>query len=247
MSKTLVIGDLHGRPYWMNIISKEKPNRVIFIGDYFDSYNDYTVVEQIHNFKEIIEYKESGDADVIMLIGNHDYHYMRGVTEYYSGYQAGARPAIEQLLDDNKHHLDIIYQFNYFLFSHAGVSYDWLVKHGWDEKSNVTDYVKDTWLYKPNSFMFDGYDPYGDSKISSPIWIRPKSLQKSNKDIELKNKYIQIVGHTQQKQIDINGKATNGRYYYIDTLGTSGEYLIIEDGVISFNTYKKPHNIAIFS
>jgi hypothetical protein len=246
MSKTLVIGDLHGRPYWKQIIAKEKPNRVIFIGDYFDSF-DYTTVEQIHNFKEIIEYKESGDADVIILIGNHDYHYMRGVTEYYSGYQTGTRPAIEQLLDDNKHHLDIIYQFNYFLFSHAGVSYDWLIKHGWDGTSNVVDYVKDVWLYKPNSFMFDGYDPYGDSKISSPIWIRPNSLQKSNKDTELKTKYIQIVGHTQQKQIDIKNKATNGRYYYIDTLSTSGEYMIIEDGVISFNTYKKIYNIAVFS
>jgi hypothetical protein len=63
----------------------------------------------------------------------------------------------------------------------------------------------------------------------------------------LKTKYIQIVGHTQQKQIDIKNKATNGRYYYIDTLSTSGEYMIIEDGVISFNTYKKIYNIAVFS
>lgn len=245
MSKTIVIGDIHGRPYWKQIIVKEKPNRVIFIGDYFDSF-DYTAEEEINNFNDIIEFKTSGQSDVIMLIGNHDFHYIDD-HERYSGFRAGAASSINRVLVDNKHHLDMMYQFNYFLFSHAGVSYDWLIKHGWNGTDNITDWVKDMWLYKPNAFRFDGYDPYGDSKISSPIWIRPNSLQKSNKDTELKTKYIQIVGHTQQKQIDIKNKSTNGRYYYIDTLGTSGEYMIIEDGVISFNTYKKIYNLSIFS
>lgn len=45
-----------------------------------------------------------------------------------------------------------------------------------------------------------------------------------------KSGIVQIVGHTNQNQIDIKGKATGGKYYFIDTLGTSGEYLIIEDG-----------------
>ena len=53
---------------------------------------------------------------------------------------------------------------------------------------------------------------------------------------EIKHRIIQVVGHTQQNQIDIKGKATGGRYYFIDTLGTSGEYLIWEDG--NFNIEK---------
>ena len=40
--------------------------------------------------------------------------------------------------------------------------------------------------------------------------------------------YVQIVGHTQQEKIDIGGKSTGGRYFYIDTL-PSGEYLIEEN------------------
>ena len=59
--------------------------------------------------------------------------------------------------------------------------------------------------------------------------IRPRSLQRSNKNTDLKKNYIQIVGHTKQDNIDIKGKTTGGRYYYIDTL-PSGEYLIDEDG-----------------
>jgi len=208
--KTVILGDTHSRPIWKQIVVDEQPDRVIFIGDYFDAYDDYTAVEQMHNFKEIIEYKESGKAEVIILIGNHDYHYMRGITEHYSGYQAGARPAIEQLLYENRQHMQMAYGMNGFIFTHAGVSYDWLQVHGYDNESNLIDWINDMWKYKPNIFGFAGRDPYGDSTISSPIWIRPHSLQKANRDT-LRDQFIQVVGHTTQGKIDTEGKSTGGR------------------------------------
>ena len=237
MNKTVILGDTHGRDCWKQIVASESPDRVIFIGDYFDSF-DNTAVEQMHNFQEIIDWKQSGQSEVIMLIGNHDYHYMRGVTQYYSGYQSGARPAIEQLLYENKNHMQMAYGMNGFLFSHAGVSYDWLQEHGYDNESNLIDWINDMWKYKPNVFGFAGRDPYGDSTISSPIWIRPYSLQKANRDT-LRDQFIQIVGHTQQNKIDTEGKSTGGRYYYIDTLGTSGQYMVINDDKLTFPTYKR--------
>jgi hypothetical protein len=54
----------------------------------------------------------------------------------------------------------------------------------------------------------------------------------------LKKVCRQVVGHTQQHQIDTKGGSTGGRYYFIDTLDTSGEYMIITDGVVSFNTWR---------
>jgi predicted MPP superfamily phosphohydrolase len=234
--KTVILGDIHGRDCWKQIVANEAPDRVVFIGDYFDSYDDYTAAEQMHNFQEIIDWKKSGQCGVTMLIGNHDYHYMSGVTERYSGYQYGPSFAIQRLLDDNKEHLQMCYQMGIFVFSHAGISADWLKNNGWNGEY-VSEFINDMWKYKPNTFKFTGRDPYGDSVESSPIWIRPKSLQNSNYDI-LRSHYIQVVGHTQQNQIDRKGKSTGGRYYYIDTLGTSGEYMIIEDGEIKFNTYK---------
>lgn len=234
--KTLVLGDLHGRPYWKQIVANENPDRVIFIGDYFDTFDGYTAAEQMYNFMGIIDYKNSNQSEVIILIGNHDYHYIKGISEYYSGYQHGARPAIEQLLDDNKQNMQMCYQMGDYLFSHAGISKDWLINNKWSGE-NISDYVNDLWKYKPGVFKFAGRDPYGDSIESSPIWIRPHSLQKANRDT-LRDQFIQVVGHTQQKHIDIKGKSTGGRYYYIDTLGTSGEYLIISDGVISLGLHK---------
>jgi UDP-2,3-diacylglucosamine pyrophosphatase LpxH len=242
MNKTVILGDTHGRDCWKQIVASESPDRVIFIGDYFDSF-DNTAVEQMHNFQEIIDWKQSGQSEVIMLIGNHDYHYMRGVTQYYSGYQSGARPAIEQLLYENRQHMQMAYGMGGFIFTHAGVSSDWLKIHGYDNESNLIDWINDMWKYKPNVFGFAGRDPYGDSKISSPIWIRPYSLQAANRDT-LRDQFIQVVGHTTQGKIDTEGKSTGGRYYYIDTLGTSGQYMILEqistdNGEIKFNTYKR--------
>ena len=39
MKKTIIIGDIHGRDIWKNIVAQEQADRVIFIGDYFDSFN----------------------------------------------------------------------------------------------------------------------------------------------------------------------------------------------------------------
>jgi len=238
--KTLVLGDTHGRPYWKEIVANENPDRVIFIGDYFDSYDDYTAAEQMHNFKEIIEYKESGKSDVIVLVGNHDFHYVDG-SEHYSGYQFGAASGINILLSDNMKHLQMAYEMDGYLFTHAGVSHDWYtywMKMLQLEGGSVVDNINEMWKTSSRPFRFTGFNPYGDSKESSPIWIRPKSLQKANRDT-FRDQFIQVVGHTQQNKIDIEGKSTGGRYYYIDTLGTSGEYMIIDNGDIKFDTYKK--------
>ena len=110
MGRTIFLGDTHGRSLWKDIVAKETPDRVVFIGDYFDSF-DIGSAEQQFNFKEIIEFKESNQCEVIMLIGNHDYHYYPG-GETYSGYQHGAAPAIRQLLEENKHHLQMCYQLD---------------------------------------------------------------------------------------------------------------------------------------
>ena len=154
--KTLVLGDIHGRFIWKQIIEQEQPDRVIFIGDYFDSY-DLSAAEQIHNFKEIIEYKESGKAEVILLIGNHDYHYMSGIDEHYSGYQHKSAPAINQLIEENKHHLQMVYQMDKYLFSHAGVSSEFMNNvfglEDW-QTENIATLLNEQFKYKPLTFAF---------------------------------------------------------------------------------------------
>ena len=244
--KTVVFGDTHGRSNWKLAVHKENPNRVIFIGDYFDSF-EITGLEQIHNFKEIIQYKEKNpQVEVVMLIGNHDHHYFPeiGYTGT-SGYQSGIAPSITQVIDENRQHLQMAYGFGDYLFTHAGVSPVFMDQvfgsDDWSKESVVVD-LNELFKYKPKAFLFNGFESSGDSPTQTPIWIRPRSLMSSNKKHKkgLKKDYIQIVGHTQMRKLDLieSDKFTGGRYYFIDTMDTTGEYFIIEDGKLSTNSVK---------
>ena len=246
MKKTLVLGDTHGRSNWKLAIHQEQPDRVIFIGDYFDSF-EFSGVEQIDNFKQIIQYKENNpQVEVVLLIGNHDHHYFPeiGYTGT-SGYQSGIAPSITQAIDENRHHLQMAYGFDKYLLTHAGVSPVFMDQvfgeNDWSVESVVVD-LNELFRYKPKAFEFNGFDAYGDNTTQTPIWIRPRSLMSANKKHKksLRKEYIQIVGHTGMKRIDIDGsdKFTGGRYYFIDTMEISGEYLVIQDNSLSVNSVK---------
>lgn len=235
--KTVFIGDIHGRSDWKLIVHLEQPDRVVFVGDYFDSFN-ISGAEQIHNFKEIIEYKKSGKSEVTMLIGNHDYHYFPWIGyQHTSGYQSGIAMQIGQLLEENQHHLQMCYEMNNILCSHAGIGHDWLVYQNGHSSGSIAEFVNDLWKYKPKVFAFYGVDSYGDNTTQTPIWIRRRSLMAGNKDTFLKKDYIQIVGHTGVDQIDIKGKSTGGRYYFIDALD-AGEYLVHMDDTFTLGKTK---------
>ena len=243
--KTVVLGDTHGRSVWKLITHLENPDRVIFIGDYFDSF-DIKGVDQLNNFQDIIAFKESGQCEVIMLIGNHDHHYFPEIGNTgTSGYQHLFAPSIQYVIGENRKHLQMAYQMDKFLFTHAGVSPVFMDQvfgqGGWD-KDNVVELLNEKMTYQPKTFEFNGLESSGDNQCQTPIWIRPRSLMSANKKHEkgLKKDYVQIVGHTQMKELDLIGsdKFTGGRYYFIDTLDTSGEYLIIEDNKLRTNTWK---------
>ena len=244
--KTIVLGDTHGRSFWKLAVHQENPDKVIFIGDYFDSF-EISGVEQINNFKEIVEYKKTNaQVEVIMLIGNHDHHYFPEVGySGTSGYQSGVGHAITQVIEENRHYLQMAYGFDEYLFTHAGVSPVFMDQafgpDDWSKETVVSD-LNELFKYKPKRFEFSGLDAHGDNTTQTPIWIRPRSLMQANKKHEkgLKTDYIQIVGHTRMRELDIIGsdKSTGGRYYFIDTMETSGDYLIIEDGRLRTNSVK---------
>lgn len=236
--KTIVIGDLHGHTIWKDIVAKEKDfDELILLGDYFDSFS-IPLEQQINNFLDILEYQKTSGKKVIILIGNHDYHYFPeiqgGSTE---GFQRLGKFQIAPIIDANRSILKICHRKNNFLFTHAGISTRFMndtFRTGWNI-DEIDKTLNELFFHKPQAFAFNGYNQYGDDICQTPIWIRPRSLAISNRDSELVKNYIQVVGHTKVEKVDIQGKSTNGRYYFMDCLGTSGEYMVITDGVISFN------------
>src|SRR6478752_7955578 len=85
--------------------------------------------------------------------------------------------------------------------------------------------INEIFKYTPKHFLFDGYEETGDDVTQSPIWIRPRSLAN-----DIFGNYTQVVGHTTHRSLMYH---TDCNIYFIDVLGTSKEYLIIEDGKIS--------------
>lgn len=235
--KTVFIGDIHGRDSWKLIVKKEQPDHVIFVGDYFDSF-DIPATVQMHNFMEIIEYKQSTpNVYVIMLIGNHDLHYFTG-DNGTSGFQHNMYWQIHELVEANKHHLQMAYQYKDYLCTHAGVSPQWLKRCGWDGQESIVRFINDIWKHQPRKFQFTGLDPYGDDESQTPVWIRPRSLQRACQDHRIKEEYIQIVGHTGVDWIDIKGKATGGRYYYIDALDARQYLVHDEENGLTLGTFE---------
>lgn len=181
----------------------------------------------MNNFKDIIEYKKSSGKEVVLLIGNHDYHYMHysGVRESYSGYQDGKAALIAMVLEENKEHLQMAHYQDGILFTHAGVTKTWLGSHPEiDEYPTLEAGINALFKHKPLEFGFSGWDPYGDNVTQGPLWVRPRSLM-----IDKVTGFIQVVGHTGVKEIkDI------GDIYCIDALPE--QFLQIVDGQINVIT-----------
>jgi hypothetical protein len=184
----LAVGDLHGRTSWKDI-NFQKYDNVYFLGDYFDTHENFTASQQIENFKSLAK-EACLNKSIHLCIGNHDLQYLDGVDEYerYSGFQNKSYWPINKALTDNINLLKFVYMYNDFLISHAGISEAWMKNNYFSKLESINDCIKNK-NYLP--FYFNGIDPYGDDIIQSCIWIRPKSLLSN----QYKN-YRQIVGHT---------------------------------------------------
>lgn len=240
--KQIVLGDTHGRTLWKEAI-KQDFDRLIFIGDYVDTHDNITGLEQLENLREIINYKETSGKEVILLIGNHDYHYFPeiGYTGT-SGYQAGMAKSFEFEFGNHRDLFQMVFvDENENLFSHAGVTETWLNDVGINipDIYSLVDVVNDLWKYKPRKFDFYPNDTSwcGDNVHQSCIWVRPNSLYRDGI-----NK-TQIVGHTTQNSINPRKSERQG-YYLIDTLGTSQEYLTITNGVVEISKIAEPPKLG---
>lgn len=124
--KINVIGDIHGRTCWKDLIIDDGVN--VFVGDYFDPYEDVSHQKLEDNFKEILKLKENR-PETILLIGNHDAHYIYG--EESSRYDFYFADIANKLLTENADKMQAAVAFGSNLITHAGVSVVWwLQKQG---------------------------------------------------------------------------------------------------------------------
>lgn len=229
--RIIVLGDTHGRDSWKEVVINEKFDKVVFVGDYFDTHDNISPSQQKENFKDIIAYKKANIEKVILLFGNHDFHYLENILDRYSGYQSGEAMNIGELLhsaiDGNL--LQMCFVWEDMIITHAGITKTWCDNNniGYKNYETIEEEINDLFKSSPNSFQFTCgryYNPYGDEVEQSPIWVRPNSLLEDRAVEGL----IQVVGHTTQKELVITDDII-----LVDTLGNANEYLIWDEFKLS--------------
>ena len=223
-----IIGDIHGRTCWKDLVREDSVN--VFVGDYFDPYEDIPHEQLLQNFADIMAFKQQ-HPETVLLYGNHDMHYLIDGEEA-SRYDHLHANEYRQALEGAKELFHgVAYAIGgHTLVTHAGVSKPWYEKefgayHG-ESPEEVADEINSLWEHNKLEFSFnvnttESFDFCGESPTHSPLWIRPWALAYHN--LFAGTPYKQIFGHTQiDKVTTIDGNLT-----CVDCLGTAAESLTI--------------------
>lgn len=226
MSKTYLIGDIHGRDFWKQIKDNNE-DLIIFVGDYLDPYTYYeqiTKEDALANFKEILEFAKSHE-NAKLLVGNHDlgYFFSSSICDCRTDYDNFVE--ICNLFRDNADLFDLAYYIKdnneNIIVSHAGVQVPWLERFDIEERNpeKIVDYLNKEF----HRVINDGYqrrDPFirmlgevsyergGWASYGSCVWSDVHewaNIEVFNVDPKLD--CYQIFGHTRlEKGYPIIGK-----------------------------------------
>lgn len=242
--KTLLVGDLHLKaeiilPMVEQKVKELGVKRVVLLGDYTDAYEQEKNVNLYMNELDyLLVWKLKMNVfgvEVINLLGNHDVSYLTITPSDYSLRSADGFLAVGQKLLKLK--LQIAFQLDDYLVSHAGYTQDFDVKD-WHFTGITKDLIDS---------LDDLEDHVGDARggqyrLGSPLWADFTNELSSWPNLKY---HKQIVGHTPQKQISTVHK-DEVELVGIDTFNVipiesqpyfeatgSGEILLYEDGTLT--------------
>jgi len=112
----LVIGNVHGRLSKVEKFLKYKPEEThIFTGDYVDSFNA-SDEEILYTLKKVIE------SDAILLLGNHDIHYLTNSPFMCSGYNYHMTKGLNEIYEEFIDRFVPVTEVDGFVITHGGIS-----------------------------------------------------------------------------------------------------------------------------
>lgn len=199
MSKVLIIPDVHGRTFWEEPCKNWK-DTIVFLGDYHDPYGEHIAGEpdkqdSLINLRNLAEFVGGRELEypysTICLLGNHDLAYFTGNLKcrYDRINEEEVKFLIQSLNPQVTYELwdQTIEPTNKFLFSHAGVTLDWLAGHNLTIDSLLDITIKDYKILEEVPYSRGGRFKYG-----SCIW---NSLEDYAVEEHIPE-YYQIFGHT---------------------------------------------------
>lgn len=193
MAKILIIPDVHGRTFWRYATEHtDEFDKIVFLGDYLDPYPHENIGfnEAVFNFEDIIEFKQNNEEKVILLLGNHDLHYYDLNFMDCSRLNYKYRDRMHMMFKEFKDYFQLVYEYDKYLFSHAGVYDLWLKDH-----ELTVETLKDPKFLEANIEDLEDLSGLrgGYKVVGSCVWADIRESQWYN----LENSHYHIVGHTQ--------------------------------------------------
>lgn len=209
--KILVYPDIHGNKDWKDIMSSKinEVDKVIFLGDYVDSFKEEERGEaSAKNLEDIIAFAKQRKDKVQLLVGNHDLSYCSfngGANPHISGHQMFEIERFNEIFKTNKKWFKVAVKYGKWIFSHAGFTKSWYnTAKAWftvcqpEIKAPNGAMNLANWLWKTNfcghlDFSDHDWSGFGNSNVQGPLWVRPAPAFD-----DAYYKY-QVVGHTEVK------------------------------------------------
>ena len=233
--ETAVIGDIHGRIEVM-VAALNKHERVVFVGDYLDSF-DRTKVDQLQCLK--IALKEHNGDSIICLRGNHEESYIDPAARC-SGWNNIMNTHVMPIQSDVRA-LPTHTWVGDILITHAGISKEF-VNVVLNEKDDIKlssveqSHLIDKYLKGP-LHQEVGYARGGQKTCGGLLWC--DWFEEFTPIAGLR----QIVGHSGYRPVMKNwhtgelehttGVLSDGENWNVDCLDDSNEYILITDGVVT--------------
>ena len=197
MAKILIVPDVHGRKFWHKVKELiDEVDQVVFLGDYLDPYSreGITFEDALNEFEQILEFKEKYSDKVVLLVGNHDMHYIQLEFMNCSRLNVYRRVEIHDLFMNNIDKFQLVHEIDSYLFSHAGVYLEWTKKYEitLEELFNFKKFLGGRW----NTLEDVSYTRGGWYKVGSCVWADIRESVQNELPAMFKK---QIVGHTQME------------------------------------------------
>lgn len=282
----IIFPDIHGRKFWKPIFEKYEGDSnitFIFLGDYLDHYSienqeyimgvkqkdypwlfeDFTQNQVINNFKDILNSVRERD---ILLIGNHDLHYLPPLDKEYGCRRYNSkRWKIQKIFYENLDRFKVSHVIKNpngkdWLFSHAGFLKEWFEQakqfYNYDLTiDNVNDLLKT--LSGRRILNMYGYErgSRDPRDVGSCLWADVS--EHFNSVDNFKEDYYQIFGHTINypdyhgfEINDVFAMLDSSKAFYLDTkTGTLSE-IITENYNIEYyniNELDPKNDVIVFS
>lgn len=236
--KILSVGDLHGKPVWEDI-DADKYDLVYFVGDIYDEFDHIRTMDEVHDNALALVQRARDLGNWFFCIGNHDAHYFKWQEPIFkqvrgAGFNEKQLYRAYHLYIENKDLFKVAYQYNNYLWTHAGLSqagYNFHFKEMVDTLiatqngvNTLADALNKMWDLNYEPLFYAPLSRGGDDTYGGPLWA-----SKSDTIGGPLSGWHQIVGHTATADIIHKELNENTSITYIDCLNFKpGKFYEIE-------------------